>query len=135
MNEDRQFSSEALFSEWATSQGWRSLKRGWPDYLCIKPDGAIVVVEVKGHSSESLSPYQETMMTLLADLGMVTFKWTPDTGLQPHRGKLNPKNSYYGTQGPPLRKVLSRRVMAEYRRFKEGVNHRPHSSQKAQEPA
>ena len=122
--------AEPLFTEWATSRGWRSLKRGWPDFLCIKPDGSVVVVEVMGHSSENLSPHQETMMALLADLGMVTFKWTPNSGLQPHRGKLNPKNNYRASAGSPLRKALSEPVVAEYRRFREEVNQRPHAPQK-----
>ena len=37
-----------MFEELAQSNGWTTSKRGWPDFLCMKPDtGEIIAVEVK----------------------------------------------------------------------------------------
>src|SRR3990167_6088355 len=115
--------SEADFTEWATSQGWRSLRRGWPDYLCVKPDGSVIVVEVKGRATENLSPFQEEMMEILAALGMPTYKWTPNSGLQRYAASLTPLPHYsVAPRGPTLRRFLTERVMSEYYRFKARVN-------------
>lgn len=42
------FDSEREFEELAARNGWRTTKRGWPDFLCFDPSSnEIIAVEVK----------------------------------------------------------------------------------------
>ena len=111
--------AETQFTDWASSQGWMSLHRGWPDYLCIKPDGSVIVVEVKGKDNERLSRHQEDVMTILADLGMPTFKWTPDSGLNYYHANRKPVPHPFVAPSQIRRFTLSERIMVEYFRLRE----------------
>jgi hypothetical protein len=50
-------------------RGFKVLRRGWPDFLCISPDGDVVAVEVKS-MSDALSPAQKEMHAALRDAGV-----------------------------------------------------------------
>ncbi|MDE2100068.1 MAG: hypothetical protein KGL39_22630, partial [Patescibacteria group bacterium] len=45
--------TEADFQRLAYKAGWRTTKRGWPDFLCFGPAGEVIAVEVKPRSRQT----------------------------------------------------------------------------------
>jgi hypothetical protein len=74
--------TEAQFAAWARNEGWRTTKRGWPDFLCNRDD-QLMAVEVKG-GSDYLRPEQRDALTALNRIGMPTFVWSPENSLVPY---------------------------------------------------
>jgi len=70
---------EASFIEWATAQGWRVTKQGWPDFMCRR-GAEIMAVEVKG-GNDWVRPEQAQTMDDLRAAGLPTFVWWPERGL------------------------------------------------------
>jgi hypothetical protein len=71
---------EAMFAEWAESQGWDVTKRGWPDFMCRR-NGALMVVEVKG-GSDDITPEQIASLDFLSDAGIPTYVYHYGLGLK-----------------------------------------------------
>lgn len=103
--------AENAFRVWAESQGWKVAKRGWPDFMCWGPEGALMAVEVKG-PTDQLRHDQTTMLKALNRCGVPTFTWTMETGL-----RLYPTVSRRSEPGMALRLLeleeLLRKVTAE----------------------
>lgn len=74
--------SENAFRQWAEDQGWKTTKRGWPDFLCRR-DGALMVVEVKA-GPDVLRAEQVQALRDLHAAGIATFIWTRESGLRPY---------------------------------------------------
>ena len=62
-----------MFSE----RGWEVLKRGWPDFLCLKR-GAVMAVEVKKTKSQSLRWDQIKVMRVLMRFGVPCYRYNGD---------------------------------------------------------
>lgn len=73
--------TEALLYEQLTQKGWKILKKGWPDFACIK-DGELMLIEVKPKRSHSLKKEQLQMLLIFAEHGIKSCRWTPDRGLE-----------------------------------------------------
>ncbi len=73
---------ENKFAKWAERQPMVLHRGGWPDFLCIMPDGQIVGIEVKS-DLDTLSADQLRCHTLLQEAGLTTFVWTEGEGLEP----------------------------------------------------
>lgn len=63
--------------------GWRVSKRGWPDFICQRPDGSFCAVEVKKQREIPLKHNQEIVLQLFASAGIDCFRYTPEEGLVP----------------------------------------------------
>ena len=74
--------AELEFFNKAKAKGWWLQKRGWPDFFCIKPDGTICLVEVKGKRGHQLKSSQRLTMERLSEFGVPCFRWSPDGGLE-----------------------------------------------------
>jgi hypothetical protein len=67
------------FEKFAHEKNWSVTKSGWPDFFCVKPDGSIAVVEIKGASRRTpaelrkLSKAQGVIMAALQDAGIECF--------------------------------------------------------------
>jgi len=59
------------------SDGWFVLKKGWPDFCCIK-DGKLIVVEVKAKRGHRLKKCQYLVMDALTKQGVECYYWTPE---------------------------------------------------------
>lgn len=51
------------------SQGMQVLKNGWPDFLCLCPDGRVIAVEAKS-KSDKLRENQKRCISWLAKAGL-----------------------------------------------------------------
>jgi hypothetical protein len=76
---------EALFAEWAESQGWTVTKRGWPDFICRR-NGEVMAVEVKG-GADDISPEQGDTLDNLSAAGVPTYVYHHGLGLKRWRGR------------------------------------------------
>ena len=76
---------EALFAEWAESNGWHVTKRGWPDFICRR-NGEIMAVEVKG-GNDDISPEQVDTLDNLSAAGVPTFVYHHGLGIKRWRGR------------------------------------------------
>lgn len=72
--------SEAAFFDFAESQDWVITKKGWPDFFCFKPDGSVLLVEIKGARSRHLKAWQWKVMEALSKAGIACYKWTLNEG-------------------------------------------------------
>lgn len=68
---------ESLFEELATKNGWRTTKRGWPDFLCFHGK-EVIAVEVKprtrdGSRTQLLKRDQAACMDFLVSKGIRCF--------------------------------------------------------------
>lgn len=73
---------EAVFREWATSEGWSVTKRGWPDFICRRGP-AVMCVEVK--DSDDLSSSQRATAGDLAAHGIPVYVWRAPRATRPGR--------------------------------------------------
>lgn len=50
------------------AEGWTVLRKGWPDFLCIRPDkpSTVIAVEVKS-VNDGYSPEQQTVISALGE--------------------------------------------------------------------
>lgn len=62
-------------------QGWKILKKGWPDFACFRGT-EFMVIEVKSHYSHRLKSEQRKLLLKFAEFGVPSYRWTPDTGLE-----------------------------------------------------
>lgn len=83
--------AEALFHDWATSQGMRLTKRGWPDWFVWTDDGKIALVEVKPKHGRRLKKEQLAILRALAEFGVPCYRWSPDGGLVKIKGSREPR--------------------------------------------
>ncbi len=65
-----------------TNDGYTVVKRGWPDFACLK-NGEIILIEVKPNKDTHLKTSQYKLMKALSDKGIKCFRWSPDMGFQP----------------------------------------------------
>jgi len=61
--------AETAFRKWARKKEWRILKRGWPDFMAVRPDGKAIVIEVKD-SNDSLHWEQLVILVILNTHGL-----------------------------------------------------------------
>ena len=83
MPRERQNVVERRFEKLAEANGWRSTKRGWPDFICFRPDGSVFVVECKPRMNPNgwrksdelriLSKPQAEVLDFLSELGVECF--------------------------------------------------------------
>lgn len=66
----------------ARKNGYRAIKRGWPDFFCFKDDGTFFVVEVKPHRKNKLKFEQRLILEALASYGVPSFRWSPGSGFE-----------------------------------------------------
>ncbi len=67
------------FATRAREIGWIVTKKGWPDFICYKPDGSLVFVEVKPNVSNGLKKAQHKFMnTVNKKYGIPCYRWSPD---------------------------------------------------------
>lgn len=80
------------------SAGWKVLKNGWPDYLCVA-DGKAIVIEAKSHN-ERLRPEQRSRLAWLASRGIPAYVAEPSRIWRvTAKGELKPANATkIGTQ-------------------------------------
>jgi hypothetical protein len=86
--------AEQAFTEEARALGWKVTKRGWPDFLCISPNGRVEAVEVKPKDTCNLSKVQNVAARALEKLGLKVRLWTPDDNWLPDVG-LPPATEHY----------------------------------------
>jgi len=62
--------------------GWATVtKRGWPDFICLTPDGRGICVEVKRKAGFKPKQSQKLVLEFLARHGITCYLWTP-TGIE-----------------------------------------------------
>ena len=71
--------AQRAFEEFASHSQWAVFSSGWPDYLCLTPDG-VRLVEVKPRASSVLGETQKVVAKLLSDAGIRYERWSPDAG-------------------------------------------------------
>ena len=69
--------TEQQFADKMTADGWSVYHNGFPDFLCVK-DGKVIVVEVKGSSSEQLKEHQQQILANLNNNTIEAFVWAPN---------------------------------------------------------
>ena len=72
--------AEADFWVWAHARGYKTTKRGWPDFFVWNEKGEVILVEVKAHRSRKLKREQKAVLRALAGYGVPCFRWSPDSG-------------------------------------------------------
>lgn len=72
--------AEASFYDMVSSRGIRLYRKGWPDYLILRPDGKFALVEVKRSASHKLRPGQDHFLTLLSKFSVPCYLWSPSSG-------------------------------------------------------
>ena len=118
--------AEEAFRVWAELNGWEVTKKGWPDFICRGPDGALMAVEVKG-PNDQLRHEQSKMLKDLNRCGMPTFTWTMETGLHLYPKLARGSDPTLAARVMELEALL-RKVTAErdeliaYREHKTGHN-------------
>lgn len=78
---DKSYKNEAeyQFALEASAEGHRVTKRGWPDFICYKKDGTIMLVEVKKNKKHGLRKSQMVLMEILSKkYGVPCYRWSPD---------------------------------------------------------
>ncbi len=69
---------EILVAEHLIADGYRLLKRGWPDFLAVRGDD-VRFIEVKPHAWRRLKPTQQDVANILyRRYGIVVEKLSPD---------------------------------------------------------
>lgn len=103
-------SSEKKVFEWLTKRNWTVLKRGWPDFLCVRkkkkvPAGCmfpdlsdcnphctnkyeIFCIEVKRNKMDLLRPQQQQMHCILRELGVPVYVVTEESLKLPEKRKV-----------------------------------------------
>ena len=76
----RQNPTERQFQEWAASQGWELLSRGWPDFMMLGPDGELRAVQVSKNGR--VSSRQARLMDLLARFCVPCYMWSIAGGFE-----------------------------------------------------
>jgi hypothetical protein len=76
--------TESLFAQKAEAKGWTVSKIGWPDFFCQKPDGSIILVEVKpklrdGSGHKRLRKSQKPVLDGLAKAGVPCYIFDGET--------------------------------------------------------
>ncbi len=66
---------EENFCRFIEDLGFTPTKRGWPDFICINPDGKFIIVEVKDTKTHPLKKEQLAIMKILAGAGIPTYRW------------------------------------------------------------
>lgn len=61
-------------------RGYEATKRGWPDFLAFRPDGELVVVEVKARPNHRLKASQLRVMAALMRAGIECYRFDPISG-------------------------------------------------------
>lgn len=79
--------AEAKFYDLAGEGGWRVMKRGWPDFFCLRttPEGEVelALVEVKPKRGRRLKSQQRLILETLAKMyGVPCYQWDPEDGWQ-----------------------------------------------------
>jgi len=68
---------ENEFAKKAKQLKWEVTKRGYPDFICYKPNGDVVLVEVKP-TNHRLKKSQYKLMNALKKYGIKCYRWSPD---------------------------------------------------------
>jgi len=77
--------TELSLQEELTKQGWMVLRRGWPDFCCIRKGEngrEVMLVEVKPCRSSRLKHEQREVLLAMTEQGVPSFRWSPDMGLE-----------------------------------------------------
>lgn len=80
------------------AEGFRVVKRGWPDFLCWDDDGQLRFVEVKPYCTDDLSTAQKEVAAILSSLGVPVELWA-DRCLCGRHDSLEP---FYVRRLPPM---------------------------------
>ena len=70
--------SEDEFAKHARLLGWEVTKTGYPDFICYKPNGDIVLVEIKPNTKQRLKLGQQRFMNTISSKGIACYRWSPD---------------------------------------------------------
>jgi len=70
--------AEDEFATMARELGWEVTKVGYPDFICYKPSGDIVLVEVKPSIRSRLKTGQQRFMNTMSYKGVGCYRWSPD---------------------------------------------------------
>ena len=73
--------TEQKLKEILVGQGWNVIRKGWPDFACIK-DGEMIFIEAKSYRGEMLKKEQHYILTNLAKQGLECYKWDPMEGFE-----------------------------------------------------
>ena len=65
-----------------TDRGDVVSRRGWPDFLCERPDGSLYVVEVKPYPGSPLKHEQRVVLDWLTRHGVECYRYDPTSGLE-----------------------------------------------------
>ena len=95
---ERQNTVEASFERLMASLGYRTLHKGWPDYLVIRPDGSYMAVECKprkkhGKGMKMLKQEQITMMDFLQSFGVSCYV-SDGVTLEPYKRHVHRSRGY-----------------------------------------
>ena len=63
-------------------RGYEATKSGWPDFLVFRPDGSLVVVEVKRQATHRLKVTQARVFAVLLRAGIECYRFDPDAGFR-----------------------------------------------------
>lgn len=63
------------------NDGWKVLRKGYPDFICVKGD-RVMAVEVKPKRFHRLKRFQYMVMEILSSKGISCWKYTPDGGFE-----------------------------------------------------
>ena len=76
--------SEGLYFDLLEKGGWKTTKRGYPDFFCYREnedgEAEFMLVEVKPKRSYRLKFMQLKVMKMLASKGVPCYRWSPDSG-------------------------------------------------------
>jgi hypothetical protein len=67
--------SERMVADVLNAEGFRVMKRGWPDFLAYDDEGRVRFVEVKPYCTDDLSVSQKEVAVTLAALGIPVELW------------------------------------------------------------
>ena len=79
--------TEAALYRQLDAEGWTILRRGWPDFYCIRGD-ELMLVEVKAKKDNRLRAEQGEVLYGLGRRGIPCFKWSPNGGLERVTGEM-----------------------------------------------
>lgn len=68
-----------MFEGVCLRRGVRAVRRGWPDYFCIK-GGSVCLVEVRYQKNRELRPEQLEVMRGFMAYGVPCYRWSPTGG-------------------------------------------------------
>lgn len=86
--------SEAKFFQQASKAGYTVFRKGWPDFL-IKKDDKVYAVEVKPWGKKQTKAQKE-VMSILVQLGIKCFLWTPILGFRKYTEHPAPRRKITG---------------------------------------